>query len=106
MYSYSRTSRAYPGGAPQARVSERSFHLLTLASTSRSYPTLCANRCHKPFLPAHANHVQVVPPELGFGADGSVLRPTLHVPDKQGIIPANAVLEYDIELLRVSIPPS
>lgn len=48
----------------------------------------------------------VVPPQLGFGAQGYVLRPTEHVPDKQGVIPPGATLEYDLELLRVSIPPS
>lgn len=48
----------------------------------------------------------VVPPQLGFGDRGAVLRPTEHVPEKQGVIPPGATLEYDIELLRVSIPPS
>lgn len=47
-----------------------------------------------------------VPPELGFGDKGFMLRPTEHVPDKQGIIPAGATLEYEVELVRVSIPPS
>lgn len=45
-----------------------------------------------------------VPPALGFPS-GAVLRPTEHVPDKQGIIPAGAELVYELELLRVSIPP-
>ena len=49
---------------------------------------------------------QVVPAELGFGSSGAVLRPTEHVPDKQGIVPADAELEYELELVRVSIPPS
>lgn len=48
----------------------------------------------------------IVPPELGFGERGFVLRPTEHVPDKQGLIQPNAQLEYELELLRVSIPPS
>ncbi|KIY96727.1 hypothetical protein MNEG_11234 [Monoraphidium neglectum] len=48
----------------------------------------------------------VVPPALGFGDRGAVLRPTEHVPEKQGVIPPGATLEYDIELQRVSIPPS
>lgn len=48
----------------------------------------------------------VVPAALGFGEQGSVLRPTEHVPEKQGIIPGGAELEYELELLRVSIPPS
>ncbi|KAI8466037.1 MAG: FKBP-type peptidyl-prolyl cis-trans isomerase [Monoraphidium minutum] len=48
----------------------------------------------------------VVPPALGFGARGAVLRPTEHVPDKQGLVPPGATLEYEIELQRVSVPPS
>ena len=47
-----------------------------------------------------------VPPSRGFGADGGVLRPTEHVPDKDGVIPPDATLEYELELQRVSIPPS
>jgi len=48
----------------------------------------------------------VVPPALGFGLSGGVLRPTEHVPDKQGVIKPDAVLTYELELQRVSIPPS
>ncbi|GAX80768.1 hypothetical protein CEUSTIGMA_g8203.t1 [Chlamydomonas eustigma] len=47
-----------------------------------------------------------VPASLGFGSQGAVLRPTEHVPDKQGVVPPNSDLEYEIELVRVSIPPS
>jgi FKBP-type peptidyl-prolyl cis-trans isomerase len=47
-----------------------------------------------------------VPPSAGFGEAGSVLRPTEHVPEKQGIIPGGAELEYEIDLKVVSIPPS
>jgi FKBP-type peptidyl-prolyl cis-trans isomerase len=47
-----------------------------------------------------------VPPGLGFGERGAVLRPTEHVPEKQGAIPPGATLEYELELERVSIPPS
>jgi FKBP-type peptidyl-prolyl cis-trans isomerase len=47
-----------------------------------------------------------VPASLGFGNQGAVLRPTEHVPDKQGAIPPGADLEYELELVRVSIPPS
>ncbi len=47
-----------------------------------------------------------VPASKGFGASGAVLRPTEHVPEKSGVIPPDAELEYDIELIRVSIPPS
>ncbi|PNH03110.1 Peptidyl-prolyl cis-trans isomerase FKBP17-2, chloroplastic [Tetrabaena socialis] len=55
---------------------------------------------------AGGRRLVTVPPELGFGARGAVLRPTEHVPDKQGVVPPNATLEYDVELLRISIPPS
>lgn len=48
----------------------------------------------------------VVPPELGFGDAGATLRPTEHVPEKAGIVPPGATLEYDLTLVRVSIPPS
>ena len=47
-----------------------------------------------------------VPPELGFGESGYVLRPTEHVPEKQGLVPPGATLEYELSVLRVSIPPS
>jgi FKBP-type peptidyl-prolyl cis-trans isomerase len=47
-----------------------------------------------------------VPPSAGFGDAGSVLRPTEHVPEKQGIIPGGAELVYELELRTVSIPPS
>ncbi|KAL4436355.1 hypothetical protein ABPG77_009917 [Micractinium sp. CCAP 211/92] len=47
-----------------------------------------------------------VPAELGFGDSGLTLRPTEHVPEKRGEVPPGATLEYDISLLRVSIPPS
>ncbi len=48
----------------------------------------------------------IVPPELGFGNQGTVLRPTEHVPTKQGLVPPGASLEYELSLIRVSIPPS
>ena len=47
----------------------------------------------------------IIPPELGF-VDGAVLRPTEHVPGKNGRIPPGATLTYELELVRVSIPPS
>ncbi|GBF97198.1 hypothetical protein Rsub_10059 [Raphidocelis subcapitata] len=47
-----------------------------------------------------------VPPALGFGDRGAVLRPTEHVPDKQGVVPPGATLVYDLQLERVSVPPS
>eukprot|EP00878_Enallax_costatus_P022070 GHUV01023402.1.p1 GENE.GHUV01023402.1~~GHUV01023402.1.p1 ORF type:complete len:200 (+),score=56.03 GHUV01023402.1:529-1128(+) len=55
---------------------------------------------------AGGKRVITVPPELGFGDKGFMLRPTEHVPDKQGIIPPGATLEFELELVRVSIPPS
>ncbi|DBB17772.1 hypothetical protein WJX82_010927 [Trebouxia sp. C0006] len=47
-----------------------------------------------------------VPPSLGFGENGGSVAPTLHAPGKQGVIPRDALLTYDLELIRVSIPPS
>lgn len=47
-----------------------------------------------------------VPPSLAFGDAGTVLRPTEHVPDKQGLVPGGATLDVLLELKRVSIPPS
>ncbi|KXZ50043.1 hypothetical protein GPECTOR_18g24 [Gonium pectorale] len=47
-----------------------------------------------------------VPADLGFGDRGAVLRPTEHVPDKRGVVPPGATLVYDVDLVRVSIPPS
>ncbi|GLC39840.1 hypothetical protein PLESTB_001293800 [Pleodorina starrii] len=55
---------------------------------------------------AGGRRLVTVPPELGFGERGAVLRPTEHVPDKQGVVPPGATLVYDVELVRVSIPPS
>lgn len=48
----------------------------------------------------------VVPPALGFGDGGTTLRPTEHVPEKQGVVPPGAELVYELDLQRVSIPPS
>ena len=50
--------------------------------------------------------ITVPPGPLAFGDQGSVLRPTEHVPEKQGIIPGGVELTYELELVRVSIPPS
>lgn len=47
-----------------------------------------------------------IPPQYGFGENGIALKPTLHVPEKQGVVSPGALLEYDMELVRVSIPPS
>ncbi|CAD7697294.1 unnamed protein product [Ostreobium quekettii] len=46
-----------------------------------------------------------IPPELGFG-EGAVLFPDETDPQKKGIVPPNATLVVDLELDRVSIPPS
>lgn len=37
---------------------------------------------------------------------GLTLRPTEHVPEKAGVVPPGATLEYELSLVRVSIPPS
>jgi FKBP-type peptidyl-prolyl cis-trans isomerase len=47
-----------------------------------------------------------VPSEYGFGEQGTSLKPSRHVPEKNGSIGPNVDLEYDVELVRVSIPPS
>lgn len=50
----------------------------------------------------------IVPPSLGFGDRGISLRGTEHAPGKEPAadVPPNATLQYELELLRVSIPPS
>ncbi len=58
------------------------------------------------FARAGGIRVVTVPPQLGFGDQGALLRPTEHVPEKQGEVPPGATLEYELSLLRVSIPPS
>lgn len=55
---------------------------------------------------AGGKRVVTVPSEYGFGEEGISLKPTLHVPEKQGIVPPGANLTYEVELVRVSIPPS
>jgi FKBP-type peptidyl-prolyl cis-trans isomerase len=47
-----------------------------------------------------------VPPDLGFGRNGTSLRPTEHVPGKAGEVAPGATLTYELELVRVSVPPS
>ena len=47
-----------------------------------------------------------VPAAQGFGEKGGQVAASLHAPDKQGVIPKDATLTYDLELIRVSIPPS
>ena len=55
---------------------------------------------------AGGRRVVVVPPAAGFGENGYTARPTEHVPEKRGEVPPGATLEYDIEVVRVSVPPS
>ena len=55
---------------------------------------------------AGGRRVITVPSAEGFGEAGGSLAGTLHVPSKQGNIPSDATLTYDLELIRVSIPPS
>jgi FKBP-type peptidyl-prolyl cis-trans isomerase len=64
--------------------------------------------CKKRDLQSIAGGVRkvTVPPGLGFGEQGTVLRPTEHVPTKQGVVPPGATLDYELSLVRVSIPPS
>ena len=47
-----------------------------------------------------------VPNQYGFGDQGTSLKPSRHVPDKEAIVPPGADLSYELELVRVSIPPS
>lgn len=55
---------------------------------------------------AGGRRVCSIPSALGFGNKNFSLRPTLHAEDKSGVVPANSDLEYDVELVRVSVPPS
>ena len=48
----------------------------------------------------------VVPPQAGYGAQPYAFRATRHAGDKDGVVPPNSTIEYDLELVRVSIPPS
>ena len=47
-----------------------------------------------------------LPASRGFGAQGVTLRPTRHVGEKDGTVGPNEDLEYVLEVVRVSIPPS
>lgn len=50
--------------------------------------------------------IVTVPSSRGFGEDGAVLFPDRVDISQQGRISPGATLVYDIELKRVSIPPS
>lgn len=47
-----------------------------------------------------------VPAEAGFGDVAYSIRNTRHAGDKGAVIPASSTLSYELELVRVSIPPS
>ncbi|KAL3153078.1 hypothetical protein ABBQ38_012098 [Trebouxia sp. C0009 RCD-2024] len=55
---------------------------------------------------AGGHRTVTVPAAQGFGDKGGQIAATLHAPNKQGVIPENATLTYDLEVIRVSIPPS
>lgn len=55
---------------------------------------------------AGGKRIAEIPSSLGFGNDGAVIRPTEHAPDKRGVVPGRASLKYELDLVRVSIPPS
>lgn len=55
---------------------------------------------------AGGQRIVTVPSAQGFGEKGGQVAATLHAPGKQGVIPENATLSYELELLKISIPPS
>ena len=55
---------------------------------------------------AGGRRIALVPAAAGFGGNGFTAKPTEHVPEKRGEVPPGADLEYDIEVVRVSVPPS
>ena len=55
---------------------------------------------------AGGRRIVVVPPSAGFGGNGYTAKATEHVPEKRGEVAPGATLEYDIEVVRVSVPPS
>jgi FKBP-type peptidyl-prolyl cis-trans isomerase len=48
----------------------------------------------------------IIPPNMGFGDQAYALKGTRHAREKEGVVPANSTLEYELDLVRVSIPPS
>ena len=55
---------------------------------------------------AGGKRLVTVPPEAGFGSEPYSVRGTRHAGDKNVTIPANSTLEYELSLVRVSVPPS
>ena len=55
---------------------------------------------------AGGKRLVTVPPETGFGSEAYSVRGTRHASDKAATIPANSTLQYELSLVRVSIPPS
>ena len=55
---------------------------------------------------AGGKRLVTVPPEAGFGSEAYALRGTRHAGEKEGIVPPNSTLEYELNLVRVSVPPS
>jgi len=47
-----------------------------------------------------------IPPAAGFGDQVYALRGTAHAGEKTGMVQPNSTLEYEVELVRVSVPPS
>lgn len=55
---------------------------------------------------AGGKRLVTVPPQLGFGSEPYSLRSTRHASDKEAVVPPNSTLEYELTLVRVSVPPS
>eukprot|EP00892_Ulva_mutabilis_P000840 jgi/Ulvmu1/10757/UM068_0047.1 len=55
---------------------------------------------------AGGKRVCTVPPAAGFGEAAYAIRSTRHAGDKEAVIPPASTLTYELELVRVSIPPS
>jgi FKBP-type peptidyl-prolyl cis-trans isomerase len=55
---------------------------------------------------AGGRRLVTVPPEAGFGSEAYSLRGTRHASDKEAVIPPNSTLQYELNLVRVSVPPS
>lgn len=55
---------------------------------------------------AGGKRLVTVPPQVGFGSAAYSVRGTRHAADKDVVVPANSTLEYELNLIRVSLPPS